>query len=72
MKVGSYATYRDAYRYGSESRDTYPRTAHFVEAEVDLQRNWYAGRGSSALGWDEARFAIQDAWERFKWTEPKV
>ena len=69
-KVATYDAYRDAYRYGWESRAKYPRNARFADVEADLQRNWNTARGSSAMGWDAARPATQDAWDRLEWTEP--
>jgi uncharacterized protein YcfJ len=55
--------YEGAYRTGYEGYARYgDRT--WDEAEVDLQRDYEANRGTSELTWDEASAATRAAWER--------
>jgi hypothetical protein len=58
-----YDEYRPAYRYGWESRATYPNRA-FEDVEPELQRNWESCRAQSKLTWDKAKLATRDAWDR--------
>ena len=58
-----YDAYRPAYRYGWESRSQY-RDRRFDEVEPELQKGWSGGKHQSKLGWDKARLAARDAWDR--------
>ena len=58
-----YKDYQPAYRYGWESRATY-RDVPFDEIERDLAEGWSAAKGESPLAWEDARFAVRDAWSR--------
>lgn len=59
----SYDDYGPAYRYGV---DVYPAYVgrDFDEVEPDLRRDWDSARGSSALGWHDAKHAVRDSWRR--------
>ena len=59
----AYDAYRPAYEYGWESRNKY-RGRRFDEIEPDLQRDWTTRRGQSNLGWEKAKQAARDAWDR--------
>lgn len=64
--VGSrhgWSHYEAAYRYGYES---YPQYAgrDFTDAEPELARGWDDFRKDNPLDWDEARWAIRDAYQR--------
>jgi hypothetical protein len=60
-KSAEYDAYRPAYQYGWESRRQYAGR-QFDEVEPELARGW-TGR-SPSLGWDKAKLAARDAWER--------
>jgi hypothetical protein len=55
--------YEPAYCYGVASHAKYPGRS-FDDVDADLSRDWAAARGQSTLGWDRARFAARDAWDR--------
>lgn len=55
--------YEAAYGYGVASYSKYPGRS-FDDMDSDLSRDWNASRGKSTLGWDRARFAARDAWDR--------
>jgi hypothetical protein len=59
----SYDDYGPAYRYGV---DAYPGYfgRDFDEVEPDLRRDWDSARGTSALGWHDAKHAVRDSWRR--------
>jgi hypothetical protein len=58
-----WSDYETAYRYGYES---YPQYAgrDFDAAEPELARGWDEFRQGNPLDWDEARWAVRDAYER--------
>jgi hypothetical protein len=58
----TYDEYRDAYRYGWESRIR--TTLTWDEAVTDLEREWDEFRDRSGLAWQDAREAVRDAWNR--------
>lgn len=62
-KDASFDDYGPAYGYGVSSYAKYPGRS-FDEVESDLSRDWNSARGKSNLGWDTARSATRDAWER--------
>ncbi len=64
-KETSYDTYAPAYRHGWESRSKYAGKK-FDDVEVDLKRDWEASKSSTALGWDKAKLATRDAWDRLE------
>lgn len=63
VEGGSFEDYGPAYRYGV---DTYPTYAgrDFDEVEPTLARDWESHRGSSRLGWENAKHATRDSWQR--------
>ena len=62
-KEASYDTYQPAYKYGWESRMMH-NGKKWTDVESDLERNWMSARGQSNLGWNDARPAARDAWDR--------
>jgi len=58
-----YDEYRPAYGYGVDAHTRYPGRT-FDDVEPQLGREWNDKRGSSSLGWDRAKHATRDAWER--------
>lgn len=58
-----YDSYRPAYQYGWESRNQY-RDRRFEDVEPELERGWTTKHQSSSLGWDKAKHATRDAWDR--------
>jgi hypothetical protein len=64
--VGSshgWSHYETAYRYGYESYPSYAGR-DFADAEQELALGWDAYRKDNPLDWDEARWAIRDAYQR--------
>ena len=59
----NFGDYEPAYRLGTESRSRYAGQ-RFEDIEGDLRGEYEASRGSSQLGWDEARDATRAAWDR--------
>ena len=59
----SFDVYSDAYRTGYEGRNRYTGQT-FDEAESALAADYRNSRGSAALGWDRAKHAARDAWNR--------
>jgi hypothetical protein len=55
-------TYRDAYRYGWESRTR--ATGAWDDTSSDLERGWESAKGNSRLAWHEAKDAVRDGWHR--------
>ena len=63
VKPGSpYSDYRDAYRYGWESRARANST--WDDAANDLERGWDKAKTNSRLAWSEAKEAVRDGWHR--------
>ena len=63
VKPGSpYSDYRDAYRYGWESRGKF--TSTWDDASNDLERGWDKAKTESRLGWNDAKQAVRDGWHR--------
>jgi uncharacterized protein YcfJ len=61
----AYIIYQSAYRTGYEGRSRYSGKT-FEEVEADLQRDYEKNRGANGLGWDKARLATRDAWNRLE------
>jgi len=58
----SYDQYRDAYRYGWESR---AKTGSTWEASArDIERGWDKGKARSSMAWHDAKEAVRDGWDR--------
>jgi len=64
-KGSRYENYQPAYRTGYEGYTRHTGKS-FVQAESDLQKSYYATRGTSNLEWDKAKYATRDAWERLE------
>jgi hypothetical protein len=64
-----YEDYSLAYRTGYEGYATYSAQGlSYQEAEPHLRQHYEDHRmGSSRLGWDRARLASQDAWQRLEY-----
>jgi hypothetical protein len=62
-RATAFDEFEPAYGYGVESYRKYPGRS-FNDVDADLARDWDASRGKSTLGWDRARFAAHDAWDR--------
>jgi hypothetical protein len=58
-----YEDYAPAYRLGYERYPEYHGQS-FEEVEPHLQRDWDSRRGDSRLGWNEAKHATRDAFNR--------
>jgi hypothetical protein len=58
-----YDHYRPAYRYGWESRTRFS-DRRWDQVERELETGWRVHRGSSRLGWTDAKLAARDAWQR--------
>ena len=59
----SYDEYGPAYVLGSSARHSHPE-GRFEDMESELAGEWERTRGQSSLGWDNARLATRDAWDR--------
>lgn len=60
-----YEDYAPAYRMGYESYPTYTQQGMtYSQAEPHLKADYERQHGSSRVGWEKAKHAIQDAWER--------
>jgi hypothetical protein len=55
--------YAPAYRTGYEGRSRYP-DRDFDDVENDLRAQYEQTRGSSRLGWEDAKQATRSAWHR--------
>jgi uncharacterized protein (TIGR02271 family) len=55
--------YRDAYRYGLSSAATH-EGRRFEDVEPDLRSGWERARGTSTMGWEDARGAVRHAFDR--------
>ncbi len=58
-----YKDYRPAYRYGWESASR-AQGKSFDDMAPTLERDWGKARSESSLGWDHAKDAVRDAWDR--------
>jgi len=58
----SFESYQPAYRYGAEAEARH-QGKPFAEIEPDLRAGWNQGQANS-LGWDQAREAVKDAYDR--------
>jgi hypothetical protein len=63
VKTGyGYGDYRDAYRYGWESRAK--TDAAWDDAADGLERGWDRAKDKSRLAWSDAKDAVRDGWHR--------
>ncbi len=59
--------YSPAYRTGYEGYDRYRTEGRsYSEIEPELQRHYETNRGTSNVGWEDAKYAVQDAWDRVR------
>lgn len=63
-----YDEYRDAYRYGWESRAK--STSSWDTAAAEIERGWDAAKERSGLAWKDAKEAVHDGWNRVETTIP--
>jgi hypothetical protein len=62
-----YSDYAPAYRVGYEGYDRFVGSGRdYLDVEPDLEREYMNSRGASSLGWEKAKAATRDAWERLK------
>jgi phage tail tape-measure protein len=59
----SFDEYEPAYRTGWEGRSE-DSDRSFEDAESDLAKRYESSRGSSTLGWTDAKPAVRAAWDR--------
>lgn len=59
-----YEEYQGAYRTGYEGYGKYGTNRDFDACEADLQRDYEKSRGTSKIGWDQARDAARAAWHK--------
>ena len=65
VKAGApYSDYRDAYRYGWESRAK--ARAKWEDISDDLARGWDKAKAKSRLAWEDAKDAVRDGWHRIE------
>ncbi len=64
-KDRQYEDYQPAYRTGYEGYRRYGNSGKtYDEVERDLRSDYEKQRGSTGLGWDKAKHATRDAWDR--------
>ena len=59
----AYEEYAPAYEYGWESQAHHDGKT-FDEVELILERDWHKAKGTSKLGWEHAKEAARDSWNR--------
>lgn len=59
----SYDDYGPAYGLGVDAYSRYPGR-NFDDVEPELSQRWATGNGGSTLPWDNAKYAVRDAWHR--------
>jgi hypothetical protein len=63
----TYEDYEPAYRTGYESYGSYrDRGMNYDQAESQLRQDYETRYGSSRLGWEKAKYATRDAWDRLE------
>lgn len=65
-----YAAFQPAYRTGYEGRQEYAGKT-FEQAEPELRRDYEHCRGANCPGWDRAKHATRDAWNRVETAIPR-
>lgn len=64
----TYEDYHPAYRTGYEGYDRHAQSGKtYDEVEPELAKDYQTNYAGSRLGWDEARPASRDAWDRLTW-----
>ena len=61
----TYADYGPAYGYGVNAYGKY-QGRRFEDVESELSSDWDNMRGASRLGWERAKHAVRDAWNRVR------
>lgn len=59
----SYNDYGPAYGLGVDAATRYPGRS-FDDAEPEMSQTWSSTGGASVLGWNSAKLAARDAWNR--------
>jgi hypothetical protein len=59
----TFETYRPAYRYGAAAASRYQGRG-FSELESDLERDWTGRSDRGGMAWQDARGAVEDAYNR--------
>ncbi len=62
-KGESYDSYEAAYKTGYENQGRY-KGRQFDDVEIDLRTDYEGRVGASGMGWDKAKYAARDAWQR--------
>lgn len=62
-RVSTYEDYGPAYGFGVDAATRYPGRP-FDEIEPEMSHDWTTAGGLSMLGWNNARHAARDAWNR--------
>lgn len=57
-----YSDYRPAYHYGAYAYSNSADRPWDSSVEHELERGWERARGNSRLAWNEAKYAVRDAW----------
>ena len=70
VQGSSYDEYRDAYRYGWESRAANKTAKAWDSISSDLERGWEKAKRSSRLAWSEAKEAVRDGWHHVEKAMP--
>lgn len=66
-----YDDYAPAYRTGYEGYSTYyGQGMTYDQAEPTLRRDYEARHGNNRLGWEKAKYAARDAWDRVERAVP--
>lgn len=59
--------YSNAYRIGYEGYSNYGNQGmSYTQAEPHLKKEYEAKHGSNRLGWNKAKYAIEDSWNRVR------
>jgi hypothetical protein len=63
-KNNTWDDYEPAYRTGWETRSKFGDRKWDDKLENDLKNSWETTKGKSKLGWENAKDAVRDAWDR--------
>jgi hypothetical protein len=66
----AYDEYRDAYRYGWESRASHKAARAWDDVSHDLESGWEKAKQTSRLAWNEAKEAVRDGWHHLEKAMP--
>ncbi|UBF26319.1 glycine zipper family protein [Kovacikia minuta CCNUW1] len=63
----TYEDYSPAYRTGYEGYGRYyDQGTNYEDIEPELRRNYEANYSATNVGWEDAKYAVQDAWDRVR------